>query len=190
MIINETKNTYEDIKFMFRESKRTPVIIGCRMFFIIAGLFMFAEAMNLIQKNMSFFNYLSAGGEAGINGVMLIAFIVLIFLLGILFIIFNFVFLKYCTYRNYKKFYSKWSARHMEFGDDAVRVSHEENGVKSDISIDYELFDSYVKTNNAVYIAIKMDGNKANKYLCLHDDAYISGDVEELTELLKEKIKL
>lgn len=76
----------------------------------------------------------------------------------------------------------------MEFGEDALEISFEENGEDSNVSIKYDLFDSYTRSNNAVYILVKMDGKKANKYLCLHDDAYISGNVDELTQFLDEKI--
>lgn len=188
MIINETKNTYEDIKYMYRKAGKLPIIIFCRIFFVIAGLFMFAEAMNLIQKNMPYFAYVSSGAPMEMNGVFLIVFIVLMFLLGILFIILNFYYLKFSVYRAYKKTYSKWSARHMEFGEEAVEVSFEEGGVKSVTSIKYDLMESYERCNDALYIAIKMSDKKGNKYLCLHDDSYLSGSVDELISFLDSKI--
>lgn len=188
MIINETKNTYEDIKYMFRKAKRTPLIIGCRLFFVIGGLYLIVEAFNLIQKNMGYFNYVSGSGQMGMDGVLLIALIALMILLGIAFFIFNFFFVKFIIYRNYKKIYSKWAPRHMEFKEDVLEISFEENGVSSNVSIQYDLFDAYSRCNDAVYIAVKMDGKKANKYLCLHDDAYLSGNVDELIQLLDEKI--
>lgn len=187
MIINETKNTYEDIKFMHRKNRTMPYYIACRLFFVIAGLFMFAEAMSLIQKNVAYFNYVSAAGHMGVDGVALIILIALMFLLGIAFIVFNFFFVKYNVYRAYKRIYSKWSARYMEFGDDAVTVSFEEGGIKSNASISYETFVSYARENDALYIAVRTDGKK-NRFLCLHDDAYISGSVDELVSLLNNKI--
>lgn len=184
-IINETKNTYDDIKYMYRKAKLSPLIIGCRFFFVIAGLYMFAEAMRLIQKNVAYFNYVSASGNMDAMGVLLVCLIVLMFLLGIFFIVFNFYFLKLSIYRSYKKIYSKWSARHIEFGEDALLVSFEENGIKSNSSIQYDIIDSYSRCNNALYIALKNE-KKANKYLCLHDDCYLQGNVDDLVALLEK----
>lgn len=188
MIINETKNTYEDIKYMFKRANKSPLIIGIRLLLVIAGLYLIVKSFDLIQKNMEYFVYVSSGAQMDTSGVLLVAMIALMILLGIGLFIFSYFYARILIYRNYKVNYSKWSPRHMEFSDEGVEISFEEGGVKSATQIMYSAFVSFTRCNEAVYIEVKMPGSKASKYVCLHDDGYISGDVEELINLLENKI--
>lgn len=186
VIINDTKITYQDFLYMFGKNKNTLAMLSRRLLLIIAGLYMLVEGMNLIQKNMKFFVYIEAGGPIDIKGILFIALIVLVFLLGIIFIIFSFNYLKLAVYISYKRTYSKWSPRHMEFNDNSLEVSFDENGISSNTVINYDAIDAYYRHNNAIYIAVKTDGKKAKKYICVHDDAYKAGSAEELIKLLEE----